>query len=220
MNGVAESKVASIEWFGVEILSNKEMRRDIEAAVIEAEAEATASQDGIIFAFKVAKEDLREFAGLAADMLKGFAVESQDILKKRGKPMEVELPINNALYGVLARMDIHRGKFLFPSPRNEDAPISFSFATHYFKKLLTYAGLPAKYVFHSLRHSFTTHLRSKQVPIDAIQRLQSHSSPTVTWRYYDHSSALDFAEYSQRVDFGLGLEDRVEEDNVDTQQDH
>ena len=42
LSGVVESKVVSIEWFGVEILPYKKMQRDIEAAAITAEQAAAA----------------------------------------------------------------------------------------------------------------------------------------------------------------------------------
>ena len=83
LNGVVESKVVSIEWFGVEIYPDRAMLRDIETSIKEAEAEALASQDSFSFTFSVANEDLCVLSELAAGMLSGFSATPQDVLRKR-----------------------------------------------------------------------------------------------------------------------------------------
>ena len=136
------------------------------------------------------------------------------ITKKRGEPVDVRLPINKALYRIFSQMNIREGEYLFPSPQVEGQPLSASFVTHYFKTLLEAAGLPReRYTLHSLRHSYTSHLKAKKVPIDIIQRLQSHSSPRITWGTYDHTEALHYRDISDMVDFeqaeGEDREDRT-----------
>ena len=72
------------------------------------------------------------------------------------------------------------------------------------------AGLPEHYTLHSLRHTYSDHLREKGVPIDIIQRLLGHSTPRTTWDHYDSSDALYFREQADLVDLEEeGASDRV-----------
>ena len=70
-----------------------------------------------------------------------------------------------------------------------------------FKKSLRDADLPEYYSLHSLRHTYATHLRSKGVPLDIVQKLLGDSSSKTTDDFYDHSIALHFRTQADMVDF-------------------
>lgn len=53
----------------------------------------------------------------------------------------------------------------------------------YFKTVAEKAGLPAYYVFHSLRHGFATRLVENGVPMNQVQLLMGHSNISTTSIY-------------------------------------
>ncbi len=54
--------------------------------------------------------------------------------------------------------------------------------------------LPKELTFHSLRHSFATHILEKNGNIYAVSKILGHSSTDVTSRYYDHTTTLAFKD--------------------------
>lgn len=119
------------------------------------------------------------------------------------------LPINQALMRIIEEMqingDLPESGFIFRSESNRRGrekltPWHPSSVTHIFKEYLRLAGLPERYSLHSCRHTYVTHLRSKGIPQDVIQRLVGHSSPQTT-DIYDHSDALFFRQFADLVDY-------------------
>ena len=129
------------------------------------------------------------------------------VTKRKGGPVRLKIPINDALYNVLRTMEIKRGQYLFKTDNNSrgarDKGKAWhpSYVTDEFKKMVTKAGLPDHYSLHSLRHTYVTYLREKGVPIDVIQRLLGHTSSKMTWETYDHTEALSFRQYANLVKF-------------------
>ena len=120
---------------------------------------------------------------------------------------DMEIPINKALLGVIQEMKVKKEGYVFPTQstgrgvKKGDRPWSKDFVTHHFKAYIRTLGLSEDYTLHSLRHTYTTYLRQKGVPLDIIYRLLGHSSPAVTREHYDHSIALHFREQADLVDF-------------------
>lgn len=54
--------------------------------------------------------------------------------------------------------------------------------------------LPKKLTFHSLRHSFATHIIENGGNIYAVSKILGHSSIEVTSRYYDHTTTMAFKD--------------------------
>tara|TARA_R110000868_G_scaffold304437_30_gene565557 strand:+ start:23988 stop:25103 length:1116 start_codon:yes stop_codon:yes gene_type:complete len=54
--------------------------------------------------------------------------------------------------------------------------------------------LPKELTFHSLRHSFATHILEKNGNIYAVSKILGHSSTEVTSRYYDHSTTMAYKD--------------------------
>jgi integrase/recombinase XerD len=73
--------------------------------------------------------------------------------------------------------------------KDKDVPLNKSYVTHRFKAYVRECGLSEEFHLHSLRHTYSTHLIQKGVPIDIVQKLLGHSSPKITADNYDHSVA-------------------------------
>jgi integrase len=117
------------------------------------------------------------------------------------------LPINKALYRIFEEIEIQNEGFVFQTKsnsrgaKNKSKPWHEDWATFRFKQFIEKAGLPDRYSLHSLRHTYATHLRQKEVPIDIVQKLLGHSSPRTTSDNYDHSVALHFRAQADLIDF-------------------
>ncbi len=60
-----------------------------------------------------------------------------------------------------------------------------TFVSKLFSRMVRNAGL--KHIrLHDLRHTFTTLLRKKGVPIEVISKILGHANPTITLNMYDH----------------------------------
>ncbi|MEM7206118.1 MAG: site-specific integrase [Planctomycetota bacterium] len=74
------------------------------------------------------------------------------------------------------------GPYLFPGP-DPRRHLSMRTAQRAFKKAAARAGIAGRPTFHSLRHSFATHLMEDGVSTLVIARLLGHTSPRTTARY-------------------------------------
>jgi integrase/recombinase XerD len=81
------------------------------------------------------------------------------------------------------------GPFLFPG-QNPDHPISPSSIREVFKKAVKAAGISRTVTFHTLRHSFATHLLESGTDLRVIQALLGHGSIGTTTRYTHISTHL------------------------------
>ena len=81
------------------------------------------------------------------------------------------------------------GPFLFPG-QNPDRPISPSSVREVFKKAVRAAGISRPVTFHTLRHSFATHLLESGTDLRVIQALLGHGSIRTTTRYTHVSTRL------------------------------
>jgi len=81
------------------------------------------------------------------------------------------------------------GPFLFPG-QDPDQPISPSSVREVFKKALRESGISKPVTFHTLRHSFATHLLESGTDLRVIQSLLGHVSIGTTTRYTHVSTHL------------------------------
>lgn len=68
-----------------------------------------------------------------------------------------------------------------------------------FRKVMNEAGLPKELTFHCLRHSFATHILSKNANLFGVSKLLGHSDTKVTQDFYDHTSGLNFREIADMI---------------------
>ncbi len=122
------------------------------------------------------------------------------------------LPINKALRRVLGEVEVKEKGYIFRTNsttkrlKYKDVPWNKNYVTHRFKVYARACGLSEDYHLHSLRHTYSTHLIQKGIPLDIVQKLLGHSSPRVTADNYDHSIALHFRSQADLVDFEEGFE--------------
>lgn len=100
--------------------------------------------------------------------------------------MNRTVPMSEELFRLLGERKGNIRKesaFVFHNERGE--PLKPQTVSQQFKKYVRRAGLNDKLHFHSLRHSFATHLAKKSVPLFAIQKLLGHSTSKTT-EIYSH----------------------------------
>lgn len=89
-------------------------------------------------------------------------------------------------------------EWMFENP-NKDGPISIKTLQRVFNNSVKKAGLNKYVTFHSLRHSFATHLLESGVDIRYIQELLGHSSSKTT-EIYTHVSLKSIRKIMNPLD--------------------
>lgn len=92
----------------------------------------------------------------------------------------------------------HSQKWVFENA-NHDGPISVRTLQRVFEKSAGKAGVRSNATFHSLRHSFATHLLESGVDLRYIQELLGHSS-VVTTEIYTHVSVSSIQNIMNPLD--------------------
>ena len=92
----------------------------------------------------------------------------------------------------------HPKKYLFEGSRPGDM-LSLSMYRYIFHKSVKIAGVQKEVVFHSLRHSFATHLLEAGTNLAIIQKLLGHSSIKTTTVYL-HLSKIDPSVVKSPID--------------------
>ena len=89
------------------------------------------------------------------------------------------IPLDTDVYAMLCRRKSGTG-YVFPA--DDGRPFTNYRVGYGIKKLCKEAGL-RKIGWHTLRHTFASHLAMRGVPLPAIKELMGHSSITTTMRY-------------------------------------
>ena len=153
--------------------------------------------------FKVPHKDFKElcitalFSGLRlAELLnlrwndldfasKVIQIKNSEIFTTKSRKNRI-VPMSEDLYTLLKeRKDNVKNESPFVFHDKKGKPLKEQTISQQFKKYVITAGINDKLHFHSLRHSFATHLVKKGVPLFAIQKLLGHSSSKTT-EIYSH----------------------------------
>ena len=110
------------------------------------------------------------------------------------------IPISNPLKDLLESILSHIGKVIELSEpegyifvNSKGVKLNGNYVSKKFKNYLRQAGLPEKYHFHCLRHTFITNLIKKGVNINYAKQLAGHSDITTTMGYV-HIETEDLRE--------------------------
>jgi site-specific recombinase XerD len=112
----------------------------------------------------------------------------EDFKTKTGKTRLI--PFGEKLYSVITQMvqidnnviKLHSSEtYLFSKPDN--GKYSDSYTTHRFKHYIRKAGLPEKFHFHALRHTFITNCIKSGINVNYVQALAGHSELKTTLNY-------------------------------------
>lgn len=109
--------------------------------------------------------------------------------RSRGKPAKTrEVPVHPELWESLAQFTPPEGRYLFPSCRNPEKPITYQSADKMLRNAVQRAGLSYKGIStHSTRRTFITRLSEQGIDLRTIQSLTGHSTLGSLQRYIEES---------------------------------
>lgn len=109
------------------------------------------------------------------------------ILKSKGKK-DRYVPIGNVMYGLISNyIEMYKPKMYLFEGQYGSEPYSARSAQLIFKQAMKTIGAPSHLSFHSLRHSFATHLLENGIDMKYIQSLLGHNNIKTT-AIYTHVS--------------------------------
>lgn len=94
-------------------------------------------------------------------------------------------------------------RWLFPSPKKEDAPLAPSAASHRLALILKHAGCK-KVRFHDLRHTFATNALEHGMDVKTLSTIIGHVSSATTLNVYAHVTDDMKKEAAVKMDRGIG----------------
>ena len=94
-------------------------------------------------------------------------------------------------------------RWMFPSPKKEDAPIAPSVVSHRLAKILKHAGCK-KVRFHDLRHVFATNALEHGMDVKTLSAIIGHTSSATTLNIYAHVTSDMQRHAAAKIDQGIG----------------
>ncbi len=93
-------------------------------------------------------------------------------------------------------------RWMFPSPKKEDAPLAPATASHRLSKILTHAGCK-KVRFHDLRHTFATNALEHGMDVKTLSTIIGHVSSATTLNVYTHITDDMQRQAAVKIDRGI-----------------
>ena len=100
-------------------------------------------------------------------------------------------------------------RWIFPSPKKEDAPIAPSVVSHRLAKILKHAGCK-KVRFHDLRHVFATNALEHGMDVKTLSTIIGHISSATTLNVYAHVTDDMQKQAAAKIDRGIGRAEAAE----------
>lgn len=101
--------------------------------------------------------------------------------------LERTIPINDQVFNLLTRLS-RKGRYIFGSNRGRRCSARLS---KQFTRYLRAAGFGREFTFHSLRHTFASHLVQRGVSLYIVSKLLGHSNIKTT-EVYSHLAPETF----------------------------
>ena len=100
-------------------------------------------------------------------------------------------------------------RWMFPSPKKEDAPLAPAAASHRLSKILSHAGCK-KVRFHDLRHVFATNALEHGMDVKTLSTIIGHVSSATTLNVYAHVTDDMQKQAAAKIDRGIGRAEAAE----------
>ena len=100
-------------------------------------------------------------------------------------------------------------RWMFPSPKKEDAPLAPAAASHRLSKILSHAGCK-KVRFHDLRHVFATNALEHGMDVKTLSTIIGHTSSATTLNIYAHVTSDMQRQAAVKIDQGIGKAEATE----------
>ena len=94
-------------------------------------------------------------------------------------------------------------RWIFPSPKKEDAPLAPAAASHRLSKILIHAGCK-KVRFHDFRHVFATNALEHGMDVKTLSTIIGHVSSATTLNVYAHVTDDMQKQAATKIDQGIG----------------
>lgn len=104
-------------------------------------------------------------------------------------------------------------RWMFPSPKKEDAPLAPAAASHRLSKILSHAGCK-KVRFHDLRHVFATNALEHGMDVKTLSTVIGHVSSATTLNVYAHVTSDMQRQAAARIDRGIGKAEVAESTSI------
>ena len=93
-------------------------------------------------------------------------------------------------------------RWIFPSPKKEDAPLAPAAASHRLSMILTHSGCK-KVRFHDLRHTFATNALEHGMDVKTLSTIIGHVSSATTLNVYAHVTDDMQRQAAAKIDRGI-----------------
>jgi len=108
-------------------------------------------------------------------------------------------------------------RWMFPSPKVEDAPIGPSVIRHRLNKLLDHAGC-RQVRFHDLRHGFATNALAYGMDVKTLSTILGHTSSNTTLNIYTHATDAMRKTAAEKIDHGIAKVEPKQEPEREAEQ--
>lgn len=168
----------------------------------------TVSRDAVLLAIQTAMR-ISEIVGLEKSRVqfqRGIGYKQGSLAVTNAKTGKLKtIPMTQTVARMLRRrIDENPGRYLF-KPEDEPVVIAAQRVRRHFKSACKRAGVPygqktGGAVFHTLRHSTTTHLLNRKLPLAQVMEITGHSRESILL-IYSHTTSETREEATDALEF-------------------
>lgn len=207
-NPAVNAKLPSGHREEMKILTREEMQR----VLIQAKEEGYYEVFLLEFATGLREGELAALQWDDLDLTTGELRINKQASRVKGEPVIAAPKTKNSIRtlilppSVLRVLMEHKAKtnsrWMFPSPKKEDAPIGPAIISHRLQLLLKHAGC-RQVRFHDLRHTFATNALEYGMDIKTLSTVLGHVSAATTLNVYSHITNEMRKSAAAKIDKGI-----------------